>query len=145
MMNTKIYKSVHSLAEQLMEAANKDDREVFDPLYAELKAICIDNENTDKDHPVQWETLADFTEESEEAVAIYEKALKKSVAIDSKDHMSSIAFSMATLQVELGQTDAAIKNLQDAQISANKIVDNELRVEINELLEKTLACDRIWR
>ena len=135
MINTKIYKSVYSLAEKLMVAANKENREAFDSLYAELKAICIDNENTDKDHPEQWETLADFTEELEDAVAGYAKALEKSIAMNLKDHMSSIGFSMSTLQIELGQTDAAIKSLQAAKISANKIEDNELKVEIDELLE----------
>ncbi|MGI1677605.1 MAG: hypothetical protein K6L75_02655 [Cellvibrionaceae bacterium] len=139
MMNTKIYKSVHSLAEQLMKAANKEDQEAFDALYAELKTICIDNENTDKDHPVQWEALADFTEELEDAVKVYEKALKKSIAIDSKDYMSSIAFSMATLQLQLDQTDAAIKNLQAAKINAKKIEDDSLKAEIDELLTKLLA------
>jgi cell division protein FtsL len=139
MINTKIYKSVYSLAEKLMEAANTDNRDIFDSLFAELKAICIEHENTDKDHPEQWETLADFTEELDDAVTGYEKALNKAIAINSKDHMSSIAFSMATLQIELGQTDAAIKNLQDAKISANKIEDKDLKVEIDELLESLLA------
>ncbi|MCC5903663.1 MAG: tetratricopeptide repeat protein [Halomonas sp.] len=135
MINTKIYKSVYELAEKLMKAADKDDREAFDALYAELKAICTDNENTDKDHPEQWETLADFTEELEDALTGYEKALEKAIAINSKDHISSIAFSMATLQVELGQTDAAIKSLQHARTSAHGIEDNELKAEIDELLE----------
>ena len=139
MINTQIYKSVYGLSEKLLAAANKEDREAFDSLYKELKAICVDNENTDKDHPEQWETLADFTEDLENAVAGYAKALKKSIAVNSKDHMSSIAFSMATLQVELGQTAAAIKNLQDAKISANKIADNDLKIEIDALLEALLA------
>jgi cell division protein FtsL len=121
-----------------MTAARKDDRLTFDTLYSELMSICIDNENTEKDHPVQWETLADFTEELDDAVAGYAKALEKSIAINSKDHMSSVAFSMATLQIELGQTDAAIKNLQDAKISANKIEDKNLKTEIDELLETLL-------
>lgn len=138
MMNTKIYKSVHNLAEKLMQAASKEDRRAFDSLYAELKAICIDNENTEKDHPVQWETLADFTEELEDALVIYEKALEKSTAINSKDYMSSIAFSMATLQIELGQTDAALNNLRDAKVSANKIEDKELKIEIDELIQTLL-------
>ena len=138
MMNTKIYKSVHTLAEQLMKAASKEDREAFDSLYAELEAICVDNEDTDKDHPVQWETLADFTEELEDALAGYAKAMEKSVAINSKDYMSSIAFSMATLQIEIGQTDAALKNLKDAKISANKIEDKDLKIEIDTLLETLL-------
>jgi hypothetical protein len=139
MINTKIYKTVYRLAEKLMDAADEEDREAFDSLYADLNALCIDNENTDKDHPEQWETLADFTEELEDAIVGYAKALEKAGAINSKDHLSSIAFSMATLQVELGQTDAAIKNLQDAKISANKIEDRGLKVEIDELLEKLLA------
>lgn len=137
-INTKIYKSVYTLAEKLLDAANKDKRELFDSLFDELKAICIDNEDTGKDHPEQWETLADFTEELEDAVVAYEKALQKAIAINSMDHMSSIAFSMATLQVELGQVDVAIKNLREAKINANKIEDKELEKEIGMLLNTLL-------
>jgi hypothetical protein len=140
MINTKIYKSVYSLSEKLMAAARKGNAEVFESLYAELKTICLDNENTDKDHPEQWETLADFTEDLEEAVIGYKKALEKATAINSKDHMSSIAFSMASLQLELGDIVAATQNLQDAKISANKIADKDLKKEIDDLL-KTLTED----
>jgi len=140
MINTKIYKAVYGLSEKLMVAARKDNSEAFESLYAELKAICIDNENTAKDHPEQWETLADFTDELDEAVAGYEKALEKAIAINSSDHIASIAFSMATLQVELGQTEAAINNLQAAKNSANNIEDTELQEEIDELLETLLAA-----
>jgi len=139
MINTKIYKSVYSLSEKLMAAAKKDNDEVFESLYAELKAVCIDNENTGKDHPEQWETLADFTDELEDAVTGYEKALKKAIAINSNDHISSISLSMATLQIELGQTNAAINNLQVAKISANKIEDTELKGEVDDLLETLLG------
>ena len=139
MVNTKIYQSVYILAEELLEANNRGNQEVFDTLYATLQAICTDNENTDKDHPVQWETLADFTEELEEALVIYEKALAKAIAINSKDFMSSIAFSMAVLQIEVGQTEAAITNLQNAKISCNKIEDKVLKNEIHDLLVKLTA------
>ena len=139
MINTKIYKSVYSLAEKLLEADRKGHQEAFNWLYDELKAICTDNENTDKDHPEQWETLADFTAELEEALVIYDKALEKAKAINSKDHLSSIAFSMAVIQVELGQKEAAITSLQNAKITANKIEDKEFKVEIDELLTKLLT------
>ncbi|WP_053981885.1 hypothetical protein [Marinagarivorans algicola] len=135
MMNTKIYKSVHTLAGELMTAAHKEDQETFDSLYAVLKSICLNNEDTDKDHPVQWETLADFTEDLEAAIVIYQKALAKATAINSKDFMSSICYAMATLQLELGQHDAAVENLKSAKISANKIEDKALKKEIAELLE----------
>ncbi|WP_372761155.1 tetratricopeptide repeat protein [Pseudoalteromonas sp.] len=138
MMNTKLYKVVHDLAEDLMAAANNNDRAKFESLFAQLKAICEENEHTSKDHPVQWETLADFTEELEEAISTYEKALEKSIALNNKDHMSSVAYSMATLQVELGQKDEAIKNLQQAKVSANKIEDKQLKAEIHDLLESLI-------
>lgn len=139
MINTKIYKAIYTLAEELLEADRKGNQAAFDAFYAELKALCIDNENTDKDHPEQWETLADFTADLDEALVIYDKALAKATAINSKDHLSSIAFSMAVLQIEMGDTEAAIKNLQNAKISANKIEDKEFKVEIDELLAKLLA------
>ncbi len=139
MINTKIYKSIYKLAEELLEADRIGNQAAFDAFYAELKAICTDNENTDKDHPEQWETLADFTEDLDEALVLYDKALAKATAINSKDHMSSIAFSMAVLQIELGEKDAAIQNLQNAKITANKIEDKEFKVEIDEMLTKLLA------
>ena len=134
MVNTKIYKAVYELAEKLMKAAAKDDRATFEALYAELEAICTEHENTGKDHPEQWETLADFTEELEDALPIYQKALDKAVAKQSNDHIASIGFSMAALQVELGDNQAAIERLQQAQASAHTIEDNELKAEIDELL-----------
>ena len=138
MINTKIYKALYNLSEKLMAAAEQEDRALFETLYAELNAICTTNENTDKDHPEQWETLADFTEELDEALPIYEKALAKAIELNSKDHLSSIAFSMAKVELELGQTEDAIKHLQDAKVSANKIEDNELKAEIHDLLESLL-------
>lgn len=139
MINTKIYKSIYVLAEQLLEADSKNDQQAFDALYAQLKDLCIENEKSDKDHPEQWETLADFTEDLDAALVIYEKALGKATAINSKDHMASITFSMAELQYELGQKDAAINSLQNAKISANKIEDREFKVEIDQLLAQWLA------
>ncbi|WP_133469734.1 tetratricopeptide repeat protein [Paraglaciecola marina] len=118
-----------------MAAADRDNQKEFDRYFAELKAICVDNENTPTDHPEQWETLADFTDDLAEAVIGYQKALAKAEAINSKDHMSSIGYSMARLQVELGDTSAAIQSLEAAKVSANKIEDNELKTEIQQLLE----------
>lgn len=138
MMNTKLYKAVYQLAEQLMEAANKNDQTTFDTHYSLLKTICTANENTEKDHPVQWETLADFTEDLEEALTLYQKALTKATAINAKDYRASITFAMAKIHLELNQTEQAINNLHAAKISANKIEDKELKAEIEALLKVQL-------
>lgn len=139
MINTKLYRSIYVLAEKLLEADSKGNQAEFDALYSQLQAVCADNESNGKDHPEQWETLADFTADLEQALVIYAKAMEKAKAINSKDHMASIAFSMAELQLELGQKDAAIESLKFAKVSANKIEDKEFKVEIDQLLEKLLV------
>jgi len=135
-MNTKIYKHVHTLAENLMVAVQKKDQASFDNYYQELKQVCDENEESDKDHPVQWETLADFTDDLALAITIYDKALLKAEAINSKDFRSSIGFSIASLKVELGDKESAIEYLEKAKISCNKIVDKVLKAEIHDLLEE---------
>ncbi|OUS24323.1 Replicative DNA helicase [Thalassotalea sp. 42_200_T64] len=135
-MNTKIYKRVLSFTDSLMAAVQEKNQTRFDGYYLELKQLCEDNENTDKDHPVQWETLADFTDDLVLAITIYEQALVKAEAINSKDFRSSIGFSIAALKVELGDKTGAIEHLEKAKISCNKIVDKELKAEIHDLLEE---------
>ena len=135
-MNTKIYKQVLSLTGSLMTAVEQKNQKRFDGYYAELKQLCEQHENTDKDHPVQWETLADFTDDLALAVELYQQALVKAEAINDKDFRSSISFSIATLKIELGDKVGAIEALEQAKISCNKIIDKALKAEIHDLLEK---------
>jgi len=135
-MNTKIYKSVLSLTDNLLAAVQQKNQSRFDGYYAELKTLCEENDNSDKDHPVQWETLADFTDDLALAITIYEQALVKAEAINDKDFRSSIAYSIATLKVELDDKTGAIESLEKAKISCNKIIDKELKAEIHDLLEE---------
>ncbi|REG84307.1 tetratricopeptide repeat protein [Marinomonas pollencensis] len=135
-MNTKIYKAVFALANELMSCANKKNQAGFDEHYAQLKKICEDNDKTEKDHPVQWETLADFTDDIELAIAIYGKALAKAETINSKDYLSSIGYSMACLQAEFGDTAGAIASLEKAKINSNKIIDKELKADIHDRLKE---------
>jgi len=135
-MNTKIYKQVLLHTDHLMAAAQGQEQEKFDDHYLALKQLCEENENTDKDHPVQWETLADFTDDLTLAITIYQRALVKAEAINDKDFRSSIGFSIAALKVELGDKTGAIEYLEQAKISCNKIPDKELKAEIHDLLEE---------
>jgi len=135
-MNTKLYKQVLSLTDSLMAADQENNQTKFDGYYLELKQLCEDNEHTDKDHPVQWETLADLTNDLVLAITIYEHALVKAEEINSKDFRSSIGYSIAALKVELGDKIGAIKHLEKAKISCNKIIDKELKAEIHDLLEE---------
>ena len=134
-MNTKIYKQLHALAKDLLKASEGEDQERFDKYYAQLKQVCNEYEGSTKDHPVQWETLADFTEDLELAVTIYDKALAKAEAISSADFCSSIGYSIATMKIELDDRKGAIASLEKAKVaSCGKIEDKNLKAEIHDLL-----------
>lgn len=133
-MNTKIYKQVHTLAKDLLRASEYEDQEGFDKGYAELKLVCETHEDSSKDHPVQWETLADFTEDYELAINLYEKALVKAEAISSIDFCSSIGYSLATMKLELDDKAGAIASLEKARLACLEIEDKNLKAEIHDLL-----------
>jgi len=137
-MNTKIYKRVLSLAESLLKAANKKDQITFDALYGEVNAICLEHEGDEKDHPVQWETLADFTDDIKKATEIYRTALEKAEMIESADFCSSIRFSLASMLIELGKTEEAIEVLREAKVVSANIEDKALKNEIHDLLQSLI-------
>jgi tetratricopeptide (TPR) repeat protein len=140
-MNTKIYKQVLVHTDNLLAAVQQKNQKRFDGFYQELKQLCQEHENTDKDHPVQWETLADFTDDLDLAITLYQHALEKAQAINDKDFCSSIGYAIAALKVEIGDKVGAIAHLEKAKISCNKIIDKELKAEIHDLLTELTASN----
>jgi len=133
-MNTKLYTQVHSLAKGLLNAAEKENDTFFDQQYNELKSICEANEGGNKNHPVQWETLADFTEDIDDALAYYQKAFGFAKAIDAYDYMASIHFSMATFLSGQGKTEMALAAAQSAEQHASRNEDEILKQDIADLI-----------
>ena len=140
-MNTKLYKQVYALAGELMDAAQSEDDALFDTLYQQLKTLCEDNEADEvKNHPVQWETLADFTGDCAQALTLYEKALSYAQAIEAYDYIVSINYAVALLlfeEVDLPDENRLEKALVAAQAAdefSEKINDEELQREIKNLL-----------
>lgn len=133
MTNPTIAKALEALTEQLMAASEVEDWVLFDQLYADLKAICQDNEQTADNHPEQWETLGDFTEDLVEALPVYEQALLLAENIESDRHIASICFSIASVKYELEQPSDCPALLERAKEHAAKYDDVELIEEIDEL------------
>ncbi|NRB38881.1 MAG: tetratricopeptide repeat protein [Pseudomonadales bacterium] len=135
-MNTKLYKKVQTLAADLIDAAEQENDSAFEKFYAELKLLCEENEADEhKNHPVQWETLADFTEDFDDALVIYEKALELSHVRKTRDYSASIQYAMALLLKDMDKKTEALERITLAQASANKIDDPELQREIIQLLK----------
>ncbi len=131
-MNKQIFNQVHGLAEQLMAAAEKEDINTFHALYDQLESLCIEHDGGKKDHPLQWEALADFTEDYEEAVDIYEKAFQLAKAQRDFDFQASIQFSLARVFRELGKMPESKAASELSLEAAKKVDDEELIEEIQQ-------------
>jgi len=134
MLSTKLYKKVHSQAEALLKAAQDEDTPLFNCLYDELNVLCEDHKGSEKNHPVQWETLADFTEESDQALVLYKKALAYAEQDSLPDYIASINYSMAVLLIDCNDMEAAIVAAQKANEQLESIGDEELKQEITALM-----------
>ena len=134
MLSTKLYKKVHTLAEGLLKAAHSENTALFESLYSELRVLCEEHEGTEKNHPVQWETLADFTEESDDAIVLYKKALAFAEAESAFDYIASINYAMAVLFKELGENEQALAAAEKANEQAGNIGDDVLKEEIVKLI-----------
>jgi hypothetical protein len=133
-MNTNLYKQVHRLAVELLKADDEENAANFKASYDKLKQLCEDNaDDNHKNHPVQWETLADFTEDLNEALVIYQQALDCAVLRESVDYQASISYSMAQLFNETEQFDAAFEKAQSAKTLCEQVDDSELLREVTAL------------
>jgi tetratricopeptide (TPR) repeat protein len=134
-MNTKMHKKLNELSINLMKAAKRQDESAFYPLYDELKALCFDNEkDTVKNHPEQWETLADFTDELDQAIEYYQVAIKYAQELKLPEFIASIHYSMAVMYNDHEQTDLALECANTANDNMKRVHDQVLQDEINQLI-----------
>ena len=129
-------KQIRQLANDLLNAAENENGEKYTRLYHELQNLCFENEDQEgKNHPFQWETLADFTENTDEAVLYYNRALGYADDIGAKDHMASICYSKALVLADHERNDEALSAIEEASEYATAIDDNTLKTDINDLLK----------
>lgn len=135
-MSSVIFKEVESLAEQLMDAAEANNETKFYELYDQLEQLCEKHRGSKKDHPVLWETLADFTEENEKSIETYEYAYGLAQALKDNEYKASIMFSMAQRLVEEGEKDRVKEAIDKATKFASFTEDQELIDEIKLLADQ---------
>lgn len=117
-----------------LEIVNAEDQSSEWRAYNQLNAICHTHENTDLDHPFQWETLGDYTRDPEKALLIYVKALNLAKLNSFTDYVASINLAISEQYKELSNFDKAWEYANLAQESAVKLSDLSLKQEISELL-----------
>ena len=138
-MNSDIYEKVLCLAEDIVNASSVDDTKAQWNSYNALLQLCEANEESELDHPLQWEALGDFTNDNTKAVEIYEKALKVAEGYGLIDYCASIQLALAERYLAQGISNKAREYAVLAGSAAKQTKDLDLRREISEFLLNELA------
>lgn len=131
-MKAPLYDEVHSLALDIVNASARDDSEMMESAYEVLNDLCFAHENTENDHPLQWEALGDFSHDFSSAIFAYEKGLVSCDKLNLDEYAASIKFAMAEANLEEKHVSIAKQLAAEAEILANNIEDGELAEAIRE-------------
>ena len=133
-MDSDIYDKARDLACSLVNASGAEDTKEYWRLYHELEELCTSNENSGRNHPFQWETLADFTTDDVASIRIYEKAFTLAKKLELEEYMSSVKLALAERYRGLNLSELAYSSAEEANEYAKSSSDLELRKEISEFL-----------
>ena len=133
-MKAPLYNDILSICQEISNASNNNNDELRLASCKKLQILCATSQGTPKDHPLQWEALADFTEDGEQAMDIYEVALATAEKLTLPTFTASAYLAMAQRQLEFEEKDKALVFANKANDAAQNIESEELKSEIAELL-----------
>jgi hypothetical protein len=133
-MKAPLYNDILAICQEIANASNTDNDELRLASCKKLQVLCATNQDSPKDHPLQWEALADFTEDGEQAMDIYEVALATAEKLALPIFTASAYLAMAQRQVEFEEKEQALVFATKANEAAQTVDSEELKAEITELL-----------
>ena len=135
-MKAPLYNDILAICQEIANASANDNDELRLTSCKKLQVLCATNQGSPKDHPLQWEALADFTEDGDQAMDIYEVAIATAEKLKLPTFTASSYLSMAQRYVEFEEHEKAISFAQKANEAAQDIESDELKAEITELLSQ---------
>jgi len=133
-MKAPLFNDILALSQDIANASAEDNEKKREIACKKLQVLCATNQNSPKDHPLQWEALADFTEDGDQAIDIYEIGLAVADKLSLTSYTASIYLSMAQRYDEFDELEKALEFVIKANESAKNIESEELKTEISELL-----------
>jgi hypothetical protein len=131
------WRRVSELAGRLTNAALADDDVLHASLFVDLQDLLADLSRRHGEHPGLWETEADFTDDPNTAIALYEQA--KQLALRAGLPTYTIRISLARVLIDQGDAAAAGKELRECRSEVAARGDDHEKAEWQELLA---SCDR---
>tara|TARA_B110000014_G_scaffold208412_1_gene159666 strand:+ start:213 stop:626 length:414 start_codon:yes stop_codon:yes gene_type:complete len=133
-MKAPLYNDILTICQTIANASTSDNHDERLVACQSLQKLCATNQNTPKDHPLQWEALGDFTDDGEQAMDIYQIGLATAEKLSLDNFKASIYLAMALRFDEFEEPENTLEYAKKAQESALNITDAELKEEINEFL-----------
>jgi len=133
-MKAPLYDEILDICQHIANASAQDDDDARSNACKKLQKLCATNQDTPKDHPLQWEALADFTEDGDLAIDIYDIALASADKLQLPSFTASIYLAMAQRQQEFEETEKTIEFAKKAEIASQNIDSEELKQEIKAFL-----------
>jgi hypothetical protein len=137
-MKAPLYDEILSICQDIASASSTETDELRQVHCKKLQVLCASNQGSPKDHPLQWEALADFTEDGDQAMDIYEIALATAKKLALPTFIASAYLAMALRQLEFGEKSQALLFANKADEAVQNSNSEEIKAEIAELLS-TLA------
>lgn len=133
-MKAPLYNEILEICQNIANASEKDDDDARNNACGDLQKLCATNQNSPKDHPLQWEALADFTDDGDQAMDIYQIALSIAEKLKLDTFIASVYLAMAQRQQEFEENAKALEYANMATAAAKNISSEELKQEIQEFL-----------
>ena len=125
---------LQQLSSEIILASERKDEEAQIELYSQLTLLCLEYEGGQFEHPVLWEALGDFSEESESALVAYGKGLVIAEKLDLIDYYASIKFAIAECHLENNDQFKAKNSAQEAMAFANQSNNLQLKIAIDQFI-----------
>jgi hypothetical protein len=133
-MKAPLYNEILDICQNIASASEKGDDDARNSACGDLQKLCATNQNSPKDHPLQWEALADFTDDGDQAMDIYQIALAIAEKLKLDTFIASVYLAMAQRQQEFEENIKALEYATMADTAAKSITSAELKQEIQETL-----------
>ena len=133
-MKAPLYDEILNICQQIASASAEGNDEVRNEVCKNLQKLCATNQNTPKDHPLQWEALADFTDDGDQAMDIYHIDLVMAEKLKLDTFITSVYLAMAQRQQEFEDNTKALEYANMASTTAQNISSEELKQEVQDFL-----------
>ncbi len=135
-----VYDEVLRRSVALTNLRLQHDEQAQQETYIALRAFCEDTARSGRDHPFLWETLADFSRDAREAIALYLRALALAAQLAPGDVDGSTHFALALRYQDVGESDLAYHHAMVADDIARRTDDLSLRRDISSFLRERPAA-----